>query len=324
MGGPRLTLLSHPSFREHTAGPGHPERPERLQAIEESLQTAGLWKKAAHALPRTATISDLELCHTSDHVARVQEACASGLSLDPDTGTGPRSWGAATLAVGAGLAAADALMSNTALRAFCLVRPPGHHAESHRTMGFCLFNNVAIAARHLQRRHGLKRVAIVDFDVHHGNGTQEIFYGDGSVLYCSIHQHGPNPLNAVIPFYPGTGGREETGADNGVGATLNVPVAANAGPSAFASAYRKHLSPALDRFKPEMLLVSAGFDAHDDDPLASMKVTTDGFAELTCLLVETARRHCAGRILSLLEGGYNLDALAASAVAHARVLLEEP
>ncbi len=315
-----FALLSHPAYLKHLAGPRHPERPQRLIAIAEALKASGVWDQATHLTPREATEEELALCHTPEHITQVREACASGRFLDPDTRACRESWEAARLAVGAGLTAADALVSGSVKRAFCLVRPPGHHAESQRSMGFCLFNNIAIAARYLQRRHGVKRIAIVDFDVHHGNGTQEIFYHEGSVMYCSTHQYGPNPLNPALPFYPGTGSEDEMGRDDGAYTTINVPMPPETGSDMFTWAYQEHIAPKLDQFKPEMLLISAGFDAHRDDPLASLNLSAEDFGALTGLLVDIANRNCQGRVLSLLEGGYHLQALAASATAHAKAL----
>lgn len=321
MPAPRFfALVSHPACLEHVAGPGHPERPERLIAVEEALRAGGLWDRAIHLAPREASPDDLLLAHTPEHIARVREACARGAPLEPDTGTCPESWRAARLAAGAGLTAADALVAGDITRAFCLVRPPGHHAESNRAMGFCLFNNVAVTARHLRRRHRVERVAIIDFDVHHGNGTEEIFREDPSVMYCSLHQYGPNPLNPLLPFYPGSGARDETGRGPGEGTTVNVPLPAGTRYDTYVSAFRKHALPELDRFAPAVLLLSAGFDAHTDDPLALMRITTEDYESLTRFLVEIADRHCAGRIISMLEGGYNLEALAAAALAHAAAL----
>ena len=318
-----LTLVSHPAYLEHLAGPGHPERPERLIAIEESLRTSGLWDGAMHLVPQEATEEDLVLVHTPEHIARVREACSLGVPLEPDTGTCPASWRAACLAVGAGIAAADAIVAGDIARAFCLVRPPGHHAESDRAMGFCLFNNIAVAARHLRERHGLERVAIIDFDVHHGNGTEEIFHEDPSVLYCSLHQYGPNPLNPMLPFYPGSGAHQETGSGAGKGATVNVPLPAGTTYADYLAAFREHALPRLDNFSPQILLLSAGFDAHTDDPLALLQITTREYEDLTRLLREVADRHCDGKVLSMLEGGYNLEALAAAAVAHTAVLSQD-
>ncbi len=310
----RDVFVYHSGCLKHPSVPGHFERPERIESILDDLGPSEIWTRMDHLEPAPAPEDALLLCHTPGHVARVKEASRAGAALDRDTFTGPGSWEAALLGAGAGLAAADALAEDRARRAFCLVRPPGHHAESDRAMGFCLFNNIAIAARHLQRRHGLARVAIVDFDAHHGNGTQEIFHEEGTVLYASTHQY---------PLYPGTGAASEDGAGKGAGATVNCPLPAGAGLPEFTKAYREAILPALDRFRPEVILVSAGFDAHRDDPLTRLNLATEDFGTLTRWLVEAANRHARGRVLSMLEGGYHLDALAASVHAHLEALTAE-
>jgi acetoin utilization deacetylase AcuC-like enzyme len=235
------------------------------------------------------------------------------VSLDPDTSMSPGSLSAAYLAAGGALAAADAIVAGSVDHAFCAVRPPGHHAECDRAMGFCLFNNVAIAARYLQRRHGLARVLIVDWDVHHGNGTQHMFYTDPSVLFFSTHQY---------PHYPGTGRGTETGEGQAKGMTINVPMTVGEGDEAYREVFAKVLIPAADDFQPDFVIVSAGFDAHKDDPLAGMGLTEEGYADLTRMVVTIAKRHSRGRLLSCLEGGYNLHALSASVERHLLALLD--
>ena len=235
------------------------------------------------------------------------------VSLDPDTSISAGSLPAAYLAAGGVLAAADAIMAGTVDHAFCAIRPPGHHAESDRAMGFCLFNNVAIAARYLQRRHGVARVLIVDWDVHHGNGTQHTFDDDPSVLFFSTHQY---------PHYPGTGRATERGKGKGEGLTINVPMSAGQGDEDYREIFERVLVPAADAYKPEFVLISAGFDAHRDDPLASMGLTEEGYATLTGIVAGIARRHSKSRVLSCLEGGYNLNALAASVERHVVALLD--
>lgn len=309
----KLAILFHPLFLEHIAGPMHPERPERLTAVMDSLRGDPLWAGAVHSAPREASMDDLRRCHTAHHLDRIQNASVLGRNLDPDTGTSTDSWEAAKLAAGAGPTAADLIMDGTAGRAFCAVRPPGHHAESDRAMGFCLVNNAAVAARYLQESRGVERVAIVDFDAHHGNGTQEIFYEDGSVLYASTHQW---------PLYPGTGSDDETGRGDGVDTTVNCPMPAGAGIAEFGEAFRRTIVPALDGFKPGFLLVSAGFDSHRDDPLTDLGLQTEDFATLTGMLVECAERNCEGRMISFLEGGYDLKALSESCLAHVKTLAD--
>ncbi len=309
--GRSLGFFYHPSFVKHRAGKTHPEQPERLRAVLEHLGRRDFWREVKHFEPGAARENELLLCHTKDHIAQVKTHCALSLPLDPDTGTCPDSWPAALHAVGAALEAADLIAAGRLNRAFCLVRPPGHHAESDQSMGFCLFNSIAIGARYLQQRHGLKRVAIVDFDAHHGNGTQQIFYEDGSVLYASTHQY---------PFYPGTGSARETGAGKGQGAIVNCPLPAGAGIAEFEAAFKERIIPALAAFRPEFLLISSGFDAHRDDPITDLDLTSQDFATLTSWLVEFADEKCAGRILSMLEGGYALDALAESVECHLKAL----
>jgi acetoin utilization deacetylase AcuC-like enzyme len=307
----KLAVLFHPAYLEHVAGHMHPERPERLTAIMEAAKKSGIWKHIETPEPRPAPTSAVARCHSAHHIDRVQSACVLGRPLDADTGTCTETWDAALLAAGAGITAADLVMKGSINRAFCAVRPPGHHAESNRAMGFCLLNNAAITARHLQDRHGLTRVAIVDFDAHHGNGTQEIFYSDGSVLYASTHQW---------PLFPGTGSHEEIGHDGGEGATVNCPMEAGSAMPDFQAAFEDTILPALDRFKPEFLVISAGFDSHRDDPLTDLGLQSADFGVLTGMLTDIADRHCAGRVVSFLEGGYDLHALAASTLAHLTAL----
>jgi len=322
MGKTPVGFATHPACLAHVAGPAHPERPARLEAILARLDGEGLRKRMVELVPRPATEADLALCHTTAHIARVREACAGSLPLAPDTGTSPASWEAALRAAGAGLVAAEAIAAGKVTRAFCAVRPPGHHAGPSSAGGFCLFNNLAIAARHLQRRLGIKRVAIVDFDCHHGNGTQEIFRADGGVLACSIHQFGPNPLNPAVPFYPGSGAADETGEGAGAGRIVNAPVPSGAGLAEFEEAILERFTPVIESFDPGIILVAAGFDGHRDDPLALLELSTEDYGLITRQIVGIADRVCQGRVLSMLEGGYHLSALAASAAAHVTALLE--
>ena len=298
---PAAGYVYDPLYLEHAA-PGHPERPERLAAIMSYLGESGVLDRLTAIEARDATVEDLALVHSDELVARVRETAESGGAwLDPDTYVAPRSYEAALRAAGGVLAATDAVLDGAVGSAFCLVRPPGHHATPRRAMGFCLFNNVALAAAHALARRGLERVGVVDFDVHNGNGTQDAFYTDGRVLYFSTHQH---------PFYPGTGDWRETGDGPGRGAIINVPYPAGYGDDAYLLAYREVSAPALRRFQPQFLLVSAGFDAHFADPLAQMHLSTVGYYQIATLLRELADELCEGRIVLALEGGYDHTALA--------------
>ena len=300
---------THSSFQTHDTGQGHPENALRLRAIDVVLNReafAGLVKKDA---PR-AEIGQILLAHSKAHTDTILDSIPRhGIQyLDPDTPVSPGSGEAALRAVGAVCAAVDAVFAGEARNAFCGVRPPGHHAEADHAMGFCLFNNIAIAAEHARHKHGIQRVAIVDFDVHHGNGTQHIFAKTKDVLYASTHQH---------PWYPGTGSANETG----VGNIFNAPLPADSGGDEFRSAMNGKILPAIDKFKPELILVSAGFDAHQDDPLGGLNLVEDDFAWITRELLKLAKQHCGGKLVSTLEGGYNLQALGESVGAHVRELM---
>jgi len=286
-------------YREHDSGDGHPERPERLDAIRLGLLDADLEGRLESMAPRDATAEELTRVHTAAHVAAVARTAGRTVRFDPDTQAGPRSHAAALLAAGAACDAVDRVLDGGLDRAFCVVRPPGHHAEADRAMGFCLFNNVAVAAAHALAR-GLTRVLILDFDVHHGNGTQHIFEADPGVFYASVHQ---------FPFYPGTGAARERGVGAGEGATLNVPLPGGCGDDEYRRALHEEILPALAEFAPDLLLVSAGFDAWRDDPLGGMRVTQEGFEEWGRELARFARELCGGRMLSVLEGGYDLEVL---------------
>ncbi len=292
-----MVVVSSPLFARHVTPPGHPERVERAQVLD---GVASRWAlRCGHTiLPRPATDEELLRVHTQAHVARMAATAGRAVSLDPDTFTSPDSCDIARLAAGATVQAAEHAVAERE-PAFALVRPPGHHAESDRAMGFCLFNNVAVAAAAMLAR-GLARIAIVDIDVHHGNGTQAIFYEDPRILYVSTHQ---------FPFYPGTGAADETGASDGSGFTVNVPMEAGCNDDDYALVYRSVVIPVLEQFAPELLLVSAGYDAHERDPLASMRVTTEGFGSIVQELSDVATRH--GALAMVTEGGYDLPSLAA-------------
>jgi acetoin utilization deacetylase AcuC-like enzyme len=310
----RTGLVYHPDFLKHEMGAGHPESPDRLRAIMTRLQSAGVLDRVTQIEPRMATEEWIVQVHSPAYVRRLKaQAPTSGrVSLDPDTTMSPGTLAAALLAVGATLAAADSIMAGQVQNAFCAVRPPGHHAERDRAMGFCFFNNVAIVTRYLQRHHGIQRVLIVDWDVHHGNGTQHSFYEDPTVLFFSTHQ---------FPHYPGTGRASERGDGPAEGLTINVPMVPGQGDAEYQAMFERVLVPAADHFKPEFIVISAGFDAHRDDPLASMGLTDEGYAVLTRIVTDIAQRHSHGRVLSSLEGGYNLDALGASVERHVGALL---
>jgi len=300
-------------FLEHDTGPGHPERPDRLRSITNHLRELDIWKSLDHLHFDQASEEWVAKVHTAEHIKRVRESSRRGISLldSGDTFVSRDSYTVALLAVGGAMAAVDAVMKGELTNAFCALRPPGHHAERNRVMGFCLFNSIAIAARYAQEKHGVKRVAIVDWDVHHGNGTQEIFYADPSVFFISTHQ---------FPLWPGTGAHDEQGEGEGKGHTMNIPMTPGSGEKEYLDAFTQIILPALAHYKPELILISAGFDAHRDDPLANINLTEKTFATLTSLLMDVSTTCCDGRIVSLLEGGYNLQALARSVYAHLQTL----
>jgi acetoin utilization deacetylase AcuC-like enzyme len=302
-------LYTHNLCLQHQPGPGHPESPARLQAVLEALDQ-DIFAALDRIEARPATRAQLERVHAAELIESIftQSPQHDCVRLDSDTVMSPHSLGAALHAAGAVSMAIDAVIAGRIRRAFCAVRPPGHHATHDTAMGFCLFNNIAIGAAHALAVHGLERVAIVDFDVHHGNGTQDIFWDESRVLYISSHQ---------FPLYPGTGARNEIGAGN----IVNAPLAPGAGSAEFRQAYEQTLLPALDRFAPQLLLISAGFDAHRLDPLANLNLETEDYAWITQQLVEIAERHAQGRIVSSLEGGYSLTALRQSSAAHVQALL---
>lgn len=310
----RTGFIYQPDYLRHDTGAGHPERPARLSSLVHHLLTVPEWHSLLHIRPRPATLEELALVHPERHIRSIETRCRNGDTVldQGDTHVCRESFDIALLAVGGVLEGVDRVMQKNCRSVFCAVRPPGHHAESTTVMGFCLFNNVAVGARYAQTNHGIGRVAIVDWDVHHGNGTQEIFYDDPSVLYISLHQY---------PFYPGTGSEDERGGGRGEGFTLNCPMRAGSGEQEYFKAFENRIIPAIDQFKPELLMISAGFDAHKDDPLAGIELTEESFSRMTKMLMEAADRHCGGKIVSVLEGGYDLGALARSVEAHLRGLL---
>lgn len=302
-----------PAFREHDSGAGHPERPERVDAVRHGIGRAGLAERLQWPVVRPATDAELLRTHTEAHVRAVAATAGRTVPFDADTQAGPRSYAAALHAAGAVVDATGRVLEGRLDRAFCLSRPPGHHAESDRVMGFCYFNNVAVAAAEALAR-GVARVLIVDFDVHHGNGTQEIFYLDPRVMYVSSHQ---------FPFYPGTGLQLEQGSGPGRGFTTNLPMPAGSTDADYLEVYREIVLPLARAFDPELVLVSAGFDAFGGDPLAGMRLTADGYGALAGICLEAAAGAAGGRAVFALEGGYDLDGLASSGAAVTRVLLGE-
>jgi acetoin utilization deacetylase AcuC-like enzyme len=301
-------FVSHPIFHLHEMGPYHPECPERISAITDRLIASGLDAYLYHYSAPAATNEQIGRAHGQHYIREVEEASpAAGLHfVDPDTALNPHTLDAARHAAGAAVLAVDLVMRNECRTAFCAVRPPGHHAERNRAMGFCIFNNVAVGAAHALSEHGLERVAIVDFDVHHGNGTEQIFAGDPRVLMVSTFQH---------PLYP------YSGMENPAPNMVNIPLAAGSGGEEFRSAVRDSWLPALEAQRPQLILISAGFDAHREDPLAGLKFVESDYAWVTRELIAVAERHAHGRLVSMLEGGYALSALGRSATEHVRELL---
>lgn len=313
-----LVIIYHPDFKLHLTGEGHPECVERMDVILDGLQQQGLMHAENRMLAEPVPLSAVSSCHQESYIDLVHKEClrVKQKGIPPghcmlstgDVFISPNSYAVALLAAGAGIVAVDQVMKGLTRTAFCVIRPPGHHATSSQGMGFCFFNNAAIAARYAQKTFGIKRVLIVDWDVHHGNGTQEIFYSDPSVFYFSTHQDG---------IYPGTGHRQEVG----VGNILNFPIAGGKNSRLqVLKAFEEDLPLAMERFKPELVLISAGFDGHKKDPLGGFDLETKDFARLTVVVQKIASQYCQGRIVSLLEGGYNLEALAESVCAHVHVL----
>ncbi len=311
----QIGLVLDPCFEEHDTGPDHPERPARLERVRRELDDSGLKDRCRVVQPTPADDGQLRLVHDPDYIRRVVETCETKQTyLDStDTVVCPSSERIARLAAGSLISLTRAVVRGELARGFAALRPPGHHAERDLAMGFCLYNSVAVAARNLTQNEGLARVLIVDWDVHHGNGTQHIFEEAADVFFFSVHQW---------PLYPGTGAREESGRGAGRGATLNCPLPPGSGDEAFLSTLRDELVGAAERFRPEFVLVSAGFDAHRRDPLANLEVSTEAYAEATRIVCDLAGRFAGGRVVSTLEGGYDLDALGDSVKAHLEVLLE--
>jgi acetoin utilization deacetylase AcuC-like enzyme len=304
-------LISHPACLEHLMPPGHPERPDRLRAVERTLDAEKFQALVRVPAPR-APLESIALCHPMDYITEIRDASPrEGLvRLDADTVMSPGTFEAALRAAGGAVHAVDEVLSKKAANAFVATRPPGHHAETARPMGFCLFDNAAVAARHAQQRHGVARAAIVDFDVHHGNGSQEIFWADKSVMYCSTHQ---------MPLFPGTGAVIESGEHNTI---VNAPLRPGDGSEAFRAAFQDRILPRLRDFRPDLIIISAGFDAHIRDPLANINLHEDDFAWATRAIMDVADQYGDGRIVSLLEGGYDLEGLSKSVAAHVMTLMQ--
>lgn len=306
----KTALIADRRYMRHVAGRVHPERPERVAAMIDMAEQLNRPALKTYA-PREATIDEIGLCHRADYIEAVERSAQlEHCDFDPDTHSSPGTWSTATLAAGGVLTAVEAVIDGAAQNAFAIVRPPGHHALPERAMGFCFFNNVAIAATWLVRVRGMRRVLIVDWDVHHGNGTQEIFYESPQVLYISTHQY---------PFYPGTGALDEIGAGAGSGFTVNAPMPATCGDGEYMRVFDDLLMPVAYQFKPEFILLSSGFDCHYRDPLGAMRVTENGFVAMTRRMKRLAAECCGGKVVAALEGGYDLKALADSG----RAVLEE-
>ena len=310
----RTALIYHPDVLLHDTGAGHPERRARLESIVQHLKDRSLWDEMLHLQPQPAPRRALLRAHSPVHLDRVADLAQVEYSVyvSRDSEFSSDTYRAALLAAGAPLTAIDALLADHADHAFCCMRPPGHHAEVEQIMGFCFFNNAAVAAHYLRAECGCDKVAIIDWDVHHGNGTQHIFEEDGSVFFCSIHQS---------PLYPGTGATDERGLGAGHGQTLNVPVPAGSTDADYLRHFTDTIIPAIDQFRPDFILLSAGFDAHRSDPLGQILLSSEGYGQLTELVLQLATRHCEGRLVSLLEGGYDLEGTATSVAAHLSALL---
>jgi acetoin utilization deacetylase AcuC-like enzyme len=310
----KVALIADPLSKEHLTGDGHPECPARFDAVLNALKKAGLDKQLTKIDARDAVEEELSACHTAEYLRIAKRDITSGLPnlSTGDTQVSAKSWDAAMRACGGVLKAVDAVIEGKVSSAFCVGRPPGHHATSNRGMGFCVVNNIAVAARYAQQKHKIGKVLIADWDVHHGNGTQDIFYDDNTVFFFSTHQS---------PWYPGTGKVDETGAGKGLGYTLNCPFPAESGRKEILGAFQDKLLPAMKKFKPELVLISAGFDSRDGDPLGRFTLSDNDFVDLTTLMQDMAREYAKGRLISVLEGGYNLEGLGTASCAHVQALL---
>jgi len=308
-------FVYHKIYLEHKTTEGHPETPQRLVAIVEGLKQKGLYSQLLTLSPSPAAVEWIQMVHSPKYIQRAENSCRNGTRyLDSmDTPISPKSYDAALMAVGGVFSAIDAVMQKKITNAFCAVRPPGHHAVKDAAMGFCMFNNVAIGTRYIQKKYHLSKILIVDWDVHHGNATQAMFYDDPNVLYFGVHQY---------PFYPGTGSEAEKGSGKGLNYNINVPLPAGSTDDDYVRVFKEQLEPAALTFSPDFVLISAGFDAHENDLLGGMKVTAQGFAELTAIVKTIAQKCCQGRLVSALEGGYDLEGLAASVEAHIQVLMK--
>lgn len=310
----KVGIVYHTDYLLHDTGFSHPEKGERLESIIRALERNNIAKELKYIEPFPASFEILSLVHDKNYISSVKERIQKGAkTLDSgDTVVCEKSFDSALLAAGGVCSAVDAIIKGEITRAFCAVRPPGHHARKNTAMGFCIFNNIAIAARYLQMEHGVKRVAIIDWDVHHGNGTQEAFYNDSSVLYLSIHQS---------PHYPGTGFADEEGEGAGKGYTYNIPVFPHTSEEEYMLLFEDALESKVKPFSPEFIFISAGFDAHADDPLGNLLLTTESFRRMTELICSIANDASQGRVISVLEGGYNLDALSQSAATHVKQMM---
>ncbi len=302
-------LITSPYFLRHDTGPNHPESPKRLESVLERLQTSPVWSSLKHLYPRPATASELTRVHPSGYLKWLEESCGGGLSVldGEDTVVCSESFQVALQAAGGVIRAVEQVFTGEIGNAFCAIRPPGHHAELEEAMGFCLFNNAAVAARTAQEQFGAEKILILDWDVHHGNGTQHLFEEDPTVHFISLHE---------FPLYPGTGAKDETGKGDGLGTTTNFPLKARGGDELYMDIFENVLPDIVMGFKPDFIILSAGFDAHVRDPLASMKVSKEGFARMTDVMTGLAAETCRGKLVSILEGGYDLQGLSESVEAH--------